>query len=101
MKIAEIIQMMVEDSPPMRLEAYDGSGFGPADAKYTLRLKNERGLRYVATAPGDLGRGRAYVAGALDVDGGHEGDGHHAAHDSPRRAARYTGLPCQSRRQGG
>ena len=67
MKIAEIVQMMVEDTPPMRFEAFDGSSFGPVDAQYTLRLKNERGLRYVATAPGDLGLGRAYVAGDLDV----------------------------------
>ncbi|MEJ7630529.1 MAG: cyclopropane-fatty-acyl-phospholipid synthase family protein [Nocardioidaceae bacterium] len=74
MKIAEIIELMVEDSPPMRFEAYDGSGFGPTDAAYTLRLKTERGLRYVATAPGDLGLGRAYVAGDLDVDGAHPGD---------------------------
>jgi len=73
-KIAEIIQTMVEDTPPMRFEAYDGSGFGPADAQYTLRLKTERGLRYIATAPGDLGLGRAYVAGDLDVDGAHPGD---------------------------
>ena len=41
----------------MRFEAYDGSGFGPADAPFTLRLINERGLRYLATAPGDLGHG--------------------------------------------
>ncbi len=74
MKIAEIIQTMVEDTPPMRFEAYDGSGFGPADAQYTLRLKTARGLRYIATAPGDLGLGRAYVAGDLDVDGAHPGD---------------------------
>ncbi len=74
MKIAEIVALMVEDTPPMRFEAYDGSSFGPPDAQYTLRLKTERGLRYLATAPGDLGLGRAYVAGDLDVEGAHPGN---------------------------
>lgn len=73
-KIADIVSLLVEDDPPMRFEAYDGSAFGPADARYTLHLKNERGLRYIATAPGDLGLGRAYVAGDLDVGGAHPGD---------------------------
>jgi len=78
MKIAEMLESMVEDTPPMRFEAYDGSSFGPAEATYTLRLKSERGLRYLATAPGDLGLGRAYVAGDLDVEGAHPGDPYEA-----------------------
>ena len=34
-----------------------------------LRLRNERGLRYLLTAPGTLGLGRAYIAGDLTIDG--------------------------------
>ena len=30
-----------------------------------MRLINERALRYILTAPGDLGLARAYVAGDL------------------------------------
>ena len=37
-------------------------------------MKNERGLAYLMTAPGDLGLGRAYVAGDLGVTGVHPGD---------------------------
>jgi cyclopropane-fatty-acyl-phospholipid synthase len=37
-------------------------------------LLNERGLRFLATAPGDLGMARAYVTGDLVVDGVHPGD---------------------------
>ena len=59
---------------PLRFEAYDGSGFGPTDTRITMRLKNERGLRYLATAPGDLGMARAYVRGDLDLEGIHPGD---------------------------
>jgi cyclopropane-fatty-acyl-phospholipid synthase len=73
-KIAQIVQTLAAEDPPFRFEAYDGSSFGPADAALTMRLLNERGLRYVATAPGDLGLGRAYVAGDLDIDGAHPGD---------------------------
>ena len=33
---------------------------------------NERGLRYIATAPGSLGLARAYVQGDLAIEGGDE-----------------------------
>jgi cyclopropane-fatty-acyl-phospholipid synthase len=74
MKIAELVQTLTVGEPPLRFEAYDGSSFGPADASMVMRLRNERGLRYLVTAPGDLGLGRAYVAGDLDVEGGDPGD---------------------------
>jgi cyclopropane-fatty-acyl-phospholipid synthase len=73
-KIAELVEPLVDGDTQIRFEAYDGSGFGPPDAAFTLRLKTERGLRYVATAPGDLGLARAYVTGDLDVEGAHPGD---------------------------
>ena len=63
MTIAEMVRKLTADEPPVRFEAYDGSGFGPTDTAVTMRLINERGLRYLATAPGDLGMARAYVVG--------------------------------------
>ncbi|HEV2887921.1 MAG TPA: class I SAM-dependent methyltransferase [Jatrophihabitans sp.] len=74
MKIADLVSMLTVDGAPMRFEAYDGSAFGPADAAITLELVNERGLRYLATAPGDLGLARAYVRGDLLLHGAHPGD---------------------------
>ncbi|MBA2697756.1 MAG: class I SAM-dependent methyltransferase [Nocardioidaceae bacterium] len=74
MKIADMVSTLTDGSPPVRFEAYDGSGFGPADSPVTMRLNNERGLRYLATAPGDLGMARAYVAGDLALEGVHPGD---------------------------
>ena len=59
---------------PVRFTAYDGSSYGPEDAPIGLELKNERGLAYLVTAPGDLGLGRAYVSGDLDIHGIHPGD---------------------------
>jgi cyclopropane-fatty-acyl-phospholipid synthase len=74
MTIANLVRMLSADEPPVRFEAYDGSGVGPTDSPMTVRLLNERGLRYLATAPGDLGMARAYVTGDLVVDGVHPGD---------------------------
>lgn len=77
MTIADMVSKLTVDSPPLRFEAYDGSGFGP-QSPITMRLKNERGLRFLATAPGDLGMVRAYVSGDLDLEGTHPGDPYEA-----------------------
>ncbi|WP_249138534.1 class I SAM-dependent methyltransferase [Phycicoccus avicenniae] len=74
MSIADIIDSVVEGPLPLRVEAYDGSAAGPADADYRLRITSERGVSYLATAPGDLGMARAYVTGEMEVDGVHPGD---------------------------
>ncbi len=72
--IAQALERLMKDGMPFRFEAYDGSVAGPADAAYTFRLLNERGLAYLMTAPGDLGFGRAIVAGDLEIDGAHYGN---------------------------
>jgi cyclopropane-fatty-acyl-phospholipid synthase len=74
LKIADLVSMLTVDEPPVRFTAYDGSSFGSADAPITLELLNERGLRYLATAPGDLGLARAYVSGDLQLHGAHPGN---------------------------
>jgi cyclopropane-fatty-acyl-phospholipid synthase len=72
--LAEMFESLLARPVPVRFTAYDGSSTGPEDAAVTLELKNERGLAYLVTAPGDLGMGRAYVAGDLVVHGVHPGD---------------------------
>src|SRR3546814_9358039 len=67
--IAEAIESLLKDGVPVRFTAYDGSSAGPVDASVGLHLKNERGLSYIMTAPGDLGMARAYVRGDLDLIG--------------------------------
>ncbi len=74
MSIAEIVESVVEGPLPLRLVAYDGSQIGPPEAARALNLRTPRGAAYLATAPGDLGLARAYVAGDLTVDGVHPGD---------------------------
>ena len=74
LNLAEIFETLLAGPAPIRFTAYDGSSYGPEDATVGLDLKNERGLAYMVTAPGDLGMARAYVAGDLDVTGVHPGD---------------------------
>ena len=72
--MAQILDAVSADGVPLRFTAFDGSATGPADAPYGLDLKSPRGASYLATAPGDLGMARAYVAGDLDLVGVHPGD---------------------------
>jgi cyclopropane-fatty-acyl-phospholipid synthase len=74
MTIADLVGMLSGDEIPVRFEAYDGSGIGSEDSQVTIRLRTERGLRFLATAPGDLGMARAYVSGDLTIEGVHPGD---------------------------
>jgi cyclopropane-fatty-acyl-phospholipid synthase len=67
--IAGAVERLMRNGMPFRFEAYDGSSAGPEDADITVRLRTERGLAYLMTAPGDLGFGRAFVAGDLEIEG--------------------------------
>lgn len=72
--IGQIVDEIFGQDAPFRLRAYDGSASANTAASVVLDLKNERGLRYLVTAPGELGVVRAYVQGDLDVEGLDEGD---------------------------
>jgi cyclopropane-fatty-acyl-phospholipid synthase len=74
MRIADAFTQLLTGPLPLRVTAYDGSSAGPEDAPFGLEVRNERGLAYLMTAPGDLGLGRAYVSGDLGVTGVHPGD---------------------------
>ncbi len=74
MTIGEVISRLMPDGVPFLFTAYDGSTAGPPESPIALHLRNERGLSYLLTAPGDLGMARAYVAGDLVIEGAHPGD---------------------------
>jgi cyclopropane-fatty-acyl-phospholipid synthase len=48
---------------------FDGSADGPADPVATIELRSPRALSYVVSATSDLGLGRAYVTGEMEVHG--------------------------------
>jgi len=72
--LAEVLEAFATGPLPLKFHAYDGSSAGPADATLGLDLLTPRGTTYLATAPGDLGLARAYVAGDLEALGVHPGD---------------------------
>jgi cyclopropane-fatty-acyl-phospholipid synthase len=53
---------------PLRLRAWDGSEAGPPEAPLIV-VRSRRALRRIVWAPGQLGLGRAYTAGEIDVEG--------------------------------
>ena len=54
---------------PVAIECYDGSRLGPSDATTRIVVRSRDALRYILTAPGELGFARAYVAGEIDILG--------------------------------
>lgn len=67
--IGEIIDLLLGSELPFEVKAYDGSRAGTAGSPYVLRFLNERAVRYLVTAPGELGFVRAYVQGDIEVEG--------------------------------
>ncbi|WP_127781766.1 class I SAM-dependent methyltransferase [Rhodococcus sp. X156] len=74
MNLADIVETLADGRVPVRFTAYDGSATGPENAEIGLHLTAPRGTTYLATAPGDLGMVRAYIAGDLQISGVHPGD---------------------------
>jgi len=67
--VARALEAVLGPDLPIAVRAYDGSRLGPADAPATLLVRSPVVFRRLITAPGELGMGRAYVAGELDVEG--------------------------------
>src|SRR6266566_3859710 len=67
--LAATIEDLLGPDLPVAIKAYDGSRLGPADAAATLVIRSPAALQRILTAPGELGFGRAYVAGDLDLEG--------------------------------
>ncbi len=74
LKLAEILEIFAAGQLPLKFTAYDGSTAGPEDATVGLDLLTPRGTTYLATAPGELGLARAYVAGDVAPLGVHPAD---------------------------
>src|ERR1700752_868735 len=63
-----LLQQLIADAA-VPIEFWDGSELGPDDSKGAVRVKSPNALRRILWAPNELGPGRAYVAGEIDVDG--------------------------------
>jgi cyclopropane-fatty-acyl-phospholipid synthase len=67
--VAEVVAQILGPDLPIEVKTYEGGRIGPADATATLVVRSPNALRRILTSPGELGLGRAYVAGDLDVEG--------------------------------
>src|SRR5262245_6409683 len=67
--LADLLASLLGTDLPVAVAAYDGSRLGPSDARTTVVVRSPDAFRRIVTAPGELGFGRAYVAGDLDVEG--------------------------------
>jgi cyclopropane-fatty-acyl-phospholipid synthase len=64
-----LMQTILGGAPPVRFEFWDGSYAGPPDGADRVAVHSPHALRRMIWSPGELGLGRAYVAGDLDVQG--------------------------------
>jgi cyclopropane-fatty-acyl-phospholipid synthase len=68
----ELRRLLAEVLPnrPFNVELWDGSALSPTNgnAGPTFSLRSPRALGHVIWAPGQLGLGRAYVSGEIEVD---------------------------------
>ena len=55
--------------PPVRFEFWDGTGVGSDTGPGAIRIRSRDALRRLVWSPGQLGLGRAYVSGEMDIDG--------------------------------
>jgi len=67
-RLVPLLERVVGDSLPIRVRGWDGSESGPTGAS-TILVRSPRALRRLLWQPNELGLGRAYVAGELDVEG--------------------------------
>ena len=73
MTVAEVLEPLVRTTIgtalPIRVDCWDGSSLGPADAALHVRFTSRRGLRRLLWAPNELGFARAYVSGDVQIEG--------------------------------
>ncbi len=69
MAVAEFFAGFLGDDLPVEIRAYDGSRAGPIESPAAVVVRSPRALRRLVTSPDELGLGRAYVSGELDIEG--------------------------------
>jgi len=67
--LAPLVRSLLGGEVPVRVELWDGSGFGPTDGPGIIHVRTADALRRILWAPGELGFGRAYVAGDVELEG--------------------------------
>lgn len=66
---APLLRIALGERLPVRFQFWDGSGTGPLDGPGAVHVRSADAVRRMMWAPGELGLGRAYVAGDIDLTG--------------------------------
>ena len=69
MALASIFERVLGRDLAVGIRGYDGTNVGSSEARATIVVRNRDALRYIVGSRGELGFARAYVSGALDVEG--------------------------------
>lgn len=69
MTVSEMVGVFLDPATPLRVDAFDGSSFGPNDAKLRILINNPQAIYQIAMHPNEIGVVRAYILGDFDVDG--------------------------------
>lgn len=67
-RLRPLVRGLLGADPPLAIRCWDGSTLGSA-SDTSIILRSPDALRRLLFAPNELGLGRAYVAGDIDVDG--------------------------------
>jgi cyclopropane-fatty-acyl-phospholipid synthase len=66
---AQLFALLLDERVPVAFRGCDGTRRERSDAVGVVEIRRARALRYLATAPGELGLARAYVAGDIEIHG--------------------------------
>ncbi len=69
MSLQAVTDDFLGDNSNVGFEDWRGRTWGPPGAPVTVRFNSPDAIKYFVRAPGELGFGRAYVSGAMDIDG--------------------------------
>ena len=67
-RLSQVFELVLGQEAPLRLRAWDGSEHGPAGAPL-VHVRSPMAVRRLAHHPNELGLGRAFVSGEIDVEG--------------------------------
>jgi cyclopropane-fatty-acyl-phospholipid synthase len=68
-ELRPLFDLYFPDGPPLRVVFWDGSSLGGERPEGRLRVRSAHALRRMVWSPGELGLGRAFVTGEIDIDG--------------------------------
>ena len=69
MTVSDMVGEFIEPNPLLRVEAFDGSAFGPASADLVVKVKTPNAVYQLLAHPNEIGAVRAYVLGDFDIEG--------------------------------